>query len=54
MCIYRVGLDEARRHAAKDPEVQAGQLIVEPMTWWFRAGEVQLFPGPDRDQGVQR
>jgi uncharacterized protein YciI len=52
MCVYRVGLDVACRHAAKDPEVQAGQLVAEPMTWWFRDGEVRLFPRPDRDEGM--
>jgi len=42
LCVYRVGIDEARRHAAEDPAVRAGLLSAEPITWWFRAGEVRL------------
>jgi uncharacterized protein YciI len=38
-CIYRVGsAEEARRLAEQDPAVQAGQLRVEVMTWWFGKG----------------
>ena len=42
LCIYRTGIEEARRHAAEDPAVQAGTLEAEPITWWFRAGELRL------------
>ncbi|WP_344158075.1 YciI family protein [Kribbella yunnanensis] len=42
LCVYRVGLDEARQHAAADPAVQAGILVAEPITWWFRKGEIHL------------
>ena len=42
LCVYRVGIDEARRHAADDPAVQAGLLVAEPITWWFREGEIRL------------
>ncbi|MEU4195083.1 YciI family protein [Kribbella sp. NPDC026611] len=42
LCVYRTGIDEARRHAADDPAVQAGLLEAEAITWWFRAGEVSL------------
>jgi uncharacterized protein len=43
-CIYRVGsVAEARRLAEQDPAVQAGQLRVEVMTWWFGKGHM-TFP----------
>jgi uncharacterized protein len=39
VCIYRVGsVAEARRLAEQDPAVQAGQLRVEVMTWWYGKG----------------
>lgn len=39
VCIYRVGsVAEARALAEQDPIVQAGQLRVEAMTWWFEKG----------------
>ncbi|MEV0286192.1 YciI family protein [Kribbella sp. NPDC050820] len=47
LCVYRTNLDEARQHAATDPAVQAGILTAEPLTWWFREGEIQVV-------GVQR
>jgi uncharacterized protein YciI len=53
ICIYRVGsVAEARRLAEQDPAVQAGQLRVEVMTWWFGKGymtfpkAVQPAPAP--------
>lgn len=46
LCIYRVPINEARRHAAEDPAVQAGTLVAEHLTWWFREGEVHLPPTP--------
>ena len=42
LCVYRVGIEEARQYAAQDPAVQAGILVAEPITWWFREGEIQL------------
>ena len=42
LCVYRTGIDEARKHAAEDPAVRAGLLEAEVITWWFRAGEVRL------------
>ena len=42
LCVYRTGLEEAGRHAADDPAVQAGILEAEVITWWFRAGEIRL------------
>ena len=42
LCVYRTDLDEARRHAADDPAVQAGTLEAETITWWFRKGEIRL------------
>jgi len=50
LCVYRTDLEQARRHAANDPSVQAGTLEAEAITWWFRAGEIQLGQG----FGVQR
>jgi uncharacterized protein YciI len=44
VCVYRVGsVEEARRLAEQDPAVQAGQLRVEAMTWWFGKGHM-AFP----------
>jgi uncharacterized protein len=42
LCVYRTGIEEARRHAAEDPAVQAGLLEAEATTWWFREGEIRL------------
>jgi uncharacterized protein len=42
LCMYRVDIDEARRHAAEDPAVRAGVLKAEAITWWFREGEITL------------
>ena len=42
LCVYRTGIEEARRHASNDPAVQAGLLEAEPITWWFRTGEIHL------------
>ncbi|MFC6155245.1 YciI family protein [Kribbella jiaozuonensis] len=42
LCVYRTGLEEARKHAAEDPAVQAGMLEAEVITWWFRDGEISL------------
>lgn len=38
----RVGVEEARLHAAEDPAVRAGWLDPEALTWWFRAGDLRL------------
>ena len=48
LCVYRTGIEEARRHAAEDPAVQAGMLEAEPITWWFREGEISLAYGVQR------
>src|SRR5215207_1620765 len=42
LCVYRVGVEEARQYAAEDPAVRAGWLDPEALTWWFGAGEVRL------------
>jgi hypothetical protein len=42
LCVYRTGIEEARRHAADDPAVHAGILEAEAITWWFREGELRL------------
>lgn len=46
LCVYRTNLDQARQHAATDPAVQAGILTADPITWWFREGEIRLPPPP--------
>ena len=38
LCVYGVGLDEARLLAEQDPSVQAGRLTVDVMTWWMATG----------------
>jgi uncharacterized protein YciI len=40
MCLYTVGLEEARELAHQDPAVQAGRLAVDVLTWYFPRGEV--------------
>jgi len=42
LCLYRIGIEDACRHAAEDPAVRAGILTAEAITWWFREGEVRL------------
>ncbi len=44
LCVYRTGLDEARRFAEHDPAVQAGRMEVEAMTWLTEKGAL-VFPG---------
>jgi uncharacterized protein YciI len=43
ICLFRVGLDEARQLMEQDPAVQAGRLAVETMTWWTMEGAL-AFP----------
>ena len=43
MCLYRVGIEEARRLAQEDPAVKAGRLEVEVLTWWVEKGAM-TFP----------
>ena len=43
ICVYAVGLEEARTAADADPSVQAGRLVVDLMTWSFLPGEA-VFP----------
>ena len=43
MCLYRVGIEEARRQAQEDPAVKAGRLEVEVLTWWVEKGAM-TFP----------
>lgn len=40
LCLYTVGLDEARRLAEEDPAVRAGRFAVDVFTWYFPRGEV--------------
>jgi uncharacterized protein YciI len=44
MCLYRVGLEEARRLAEEDPAVKAGRLAVDVLTWSTAKGAL-AFPG---------
>ncbi len=53
VCIYRVGsVAEARRLAEQDPAVQAGQLRVEVMTWWFGKGYMTFPKAVERAPGT--
>jgi uncharacterized protein YciI len=44
LCLYRVGVEEARRLAEQDPSVLAGRLRVDVWGWFFPVGEI-VFPG---------
>jgi uncharacterized protein YciI len=46
MCLYTVGIDEARELAEQDPAVQAGRLAVEILTWYIPRGEVSFGSTP--------
>lgn len=50
LCIYRVGLKEARRLAEMDPSVRAGRLAVQAMTWWTAKGSL-AFPA-EQESGL--
>ncbi len=49
LCLYRVGVEEARALAEADPRVQAGQLRVEALTWWTGKGHL-AFPLAPTDE----
>jgi uncharacterized protein YciI len=38
LCIYRVGLDEARRLAESDPAVRRGRLRIVAFKWYAQRG----------------
>jgi hypothetical protein len=40
LCVFRVGLEEARELMANDPAVVAGRLAPEVMSWWTRPGSL--------------
>ena len=44
LCIYGVGLEEARALAAKDPLVRAGRLAADSLTWLVPAGLLSFGP----------
>jgi uncharacterized protein len=48
MCLYTVGIEEARRLAEQDPAVQAGRLAVDVFTWYLPPGEVSFGSTPTR------
>jgi uncharacterized protein len=41
LCLYRVGLDEARRLAESDPAVRRGRLRIVAFKWYTRKGAVR-------------
>jgi uncharacterized protein len=43
LCLYRTGIEEARRLANEDPAVKAGRLEVEVLSWWVEKGAM-TFP----------
>ena len=45
ICVYTVGLEEARRIASGDPSVRAGRLEPVVFTWMARAGAVSFGAG---------
>jgi uncharacterized protein YciI len=42
LCVYRVGVEEARTLAQSDPSVRARRMAVEAMTWLVPEGEVAV------------
>lgn len=57
ICLYRVPTAaEARKLAEQDPAVQAGQLRVEVMTWWYGKGYMTFpkAPAPPPPQAPEK
>ena len=42
LCVYAVGVDEARELAEQDPAVRAGRLAVEVLSWYVERGELSF------------
>jgi uncharacterized protein len=42
LCLYAVGVDEARRLAEEDPSVRAGRLAVDVLTWSVPRGTLRF------------
>jgi uncharacterized protein YciI len=42
LCIYGVGLEEARRLAESDPAVRRGRLRIVAFNWYTRRGGLQF------------
>lgn len=42
LCIYRVGLEDARRLAESDPAVQRGRLRIVAFKWYTRKGAINV------------
>ena len=42
LCVYRVGLEEARRLAEGDPAVKCGRLRIVAFKWYTRKGDLQV------------
>ncbi len=49
LCLFRIPLDQALTVAEADPRVQAGQLVVEGLTWWTGEGHL-AFPLAPADE----
>jgi uncharacterized protein YciI len=45
LCIYRVGLEEARRLAESDPAVRRGRLRIVAFKWYTRKGALHVDRG---------
>jgi uncharacterized protein YciI len=45
LCVYAVGVDEARAIAATDPLVVAGRLTAEVFTWLMPPGQARFGSG---------
>jgi uncharacterized protein YciI len=41
LCLYAVGLDEARALAAADPSVRRGRMAADAFVWLVRPGELR-------------
>jgi uncharacterized protein YciI len=46
LCVYRVGLDEARQLAESDPAVRRGRLKIVAFKWYTRKGALQTSSRP--------
>ena len=46
LCVYAVGVEEARALAQRDPAVRAGRMVAEVFTWYAARGEVRFARTP--------
>ena len=40
LCVFDLGVDDARALMANDPAVRAGRLVADVMSWWTLTGSV--------------